>query len=63
MWSNNLHLKVFGLQLKRLYIKLIWKQAVRQWFNHNSELLFKLAKQLNKINYELRQIRRSKKTL
>ena len=63
MWSNNLYLKTFGLQLKRLYIHLKWKWAVKQWFNHNSKPLFKLAKQLNKINYELRQIRRSKKVL
>jgi hypothetical protein len=56
-------MKEFGLRLKRVYIKLIWEQAVKQWFGHNSEPLFKLARQLNKINYELRQIRRSKKTL
>jgi hypothetical protein len=56
-------MREFGLRLKRVYIKLIWKRAVKQWFGHNSEPLFKIAKQLNKINYELRQIRRSKKTL
>ena len=56
-------MKEFGLRLKRVYIKLIWKRAVKQWLNHNSKPLHKLARQLNKINYELRQIRRSKKTL
>jgi len=56
-------MREFGLRLKRVYIKLIWKRAVKQWFGHNSEPLFKIAKQLNKINYELRQIRSSKKTL
>ena len=55
--------KKFGLQIKRLYIILIWKQAVKQWLNHNSEPLHKLARQLNKINYELRQIKRSEKAL
>ena len=55
--------KKFGLQVRKLYIQLIWKRAVRQWLNHNSESLHKLAKQLNKINYELRQIKRRKKTL
>ena len=55
--------KKFGLQIKKLYIQLIWKRAVKQWLNHDSKLLHKLARQLNKINYELRQIRRSKKVL
>jgi hypothetical protein len=55
--------KKFGLQIKKLYIRLIWKRAVRQWFNHNNDPLFKLARQLNKINYELRQIKRSEKVL
>jgi len=55
--------KKFGLQIRKLYIQLIWKRAVKQWFNHNSEPLFKLARQLNKINYELRQIKRSEKAL
>jgi len=63
MWSNNLYLKVFGLRLKRLYILLKWKRVVKQWFRYNEKPLFKLARQLNKINYELRQIRRSKKAL
>ena len=63
MWSNNLYLKTFGLQLKRLYIQLRWKGALKQWLNHNPKPLHKLAKQLNKTNYELRQIRRSKKVL
>ena len=56
-------MREFGLRLRKFYIHLRWKQAVKQWFGHNSEPLFKLARQLNKINYELRQIRRSKKTL
>ena len=56
-------MRELGLRLRRTYIKLRWKRAVKQWFKHNSEPLFKLARQLNKINYELRQIRRSKKTL
>ena len=56
-------MKEFGLRLRRLYILLIWKWAVKQWFKHNSKPLFKLARQLNKINYELRQIRSSKKVL
>ena len=56
-------MREFGLRLKRVYIKLIWKRAVKQWFKHNSEPLFKLARQLNKINYELRQIKRSEKAL
>jgi len=55
--------KKFGLQIKRLYIILMWKRAVRQYFNHNCDPLFKLARQLNEINYELRQIKRSKKAL
>ena len=56
-------MREFGLRLRRLYILLKWKWAVKQWFKHNSRPLFKLARQLNKINYELRQIRRSKKVL
>jgi len=56
-------IREFGLQIKKLYIQLRWKGAVKQWLNHNSEPLRKLAKQLNKTNYELRQIRRRKKTL
>ena len=56
-------MREFGLRLRRLYILLKWKWAVKQWFKHNSKPLFKLARQLNKINYELRQIRSSKKTL
>ena len=55
--------KKFGLQIRKLYIQLIWKQAVKQWLNHNSGPLHKLARQLNKINYELRQIKRSEKAL
>ena len=55
--------KKFGLQIKKLYIQLIWKRAVKKWFNHDSEPLHKLARQLNKINYELRQIKRSEKAL
>ena len=56
-------MKELGLQIKKWYIQLRWKWAVKQWLNHNSKPLHKLARQLNKINYELRQIRRSKKTL
>ena len=57
-------MREFGLLLKKTYIiKIKWKRAVKQWLNNNSEPLHKLARQLNKINYELRQIRRSKKTL
>jgi len=56
-------IRKFGLRIKKLYIQLRWKGAVKQWLNHNSEPLSKLAKQLNKTNYELRQIRRRKKTL
>ena len=56
-------MREFGLRLKKFYILLIWKRAVKQWFNYNEKPLFKLARQLNKINYELRQIRRSKKAL
>ena len=56
-------IRKFGLRIKKLYIQLRWKGAVKQWLNHNSEPLRKLAKQLNKTNYELRQIRRRKKTL
>ena len=63
MWPNNSYLKVFGLLIKKWYIQLRWKGALKQWLNHNSEPIYKLARQLNKINYELRQIRRSKKTL
>ena len=55
--------KKFGLQIRRLYIQLRWKRAVKQYFNHNCDPLFKLARQLNEVNYELRQIRSSKKTL
>ena len=55
--------KKFGLQIRKLYIQLIWKRAVKQWFNHSSEPLHKLARQLNKVNYELRQIKRSEKAL
>jgi hypothetical protein len=55
--------KKFGLQIKRLYIILMWKRAVKQWFNHNSKPLHKLARQLNEINYELRQIKRRKEAL
>ena len=55
--------KKFGLQIRKLYIILIWKRAVRQWLNHNSKPLHKLARQLNEINYELRQIRRRKEAL
>ena len=56
-------MRELGLRIKKWYIQLIWGRAVRKWFNHDSEPLFKLAKQLNKTNYELRQIRRRKKTL
>ena len=57
-------MKEFGLRLKKAYIiKIKWKRAVKQWFNHNSEPLHKLRKQLNKINHELRQIRRRQKAL
>ena len=56
-------MKEFGLRLKKFYIHLRWKQAVKQWFNHNEKPFLKLARQLNKIHYELRQIRRSKKVL
>jgi len=55
--------KKFGLQIRRLYIQLRWKRAVKQYFNHNCDPLFKLARQLNEVNYELRKIRSSKKTL
>lgn len=55
--------KKFGLQIKKLYIQFKWKRAVKQWLNHNSKPLHKLARQLNKINYELRQIKRRKKAL
>ena len=63
MWPNNSYLKVFGLLIKKWYIQLRWKGALKQWLNHNPKPIHKLARQLNKINYELRQIRRSKKTL
>ena len=56
-------IKEFGLRIKKLYIQLRWKGALKQWLNHNPEPMHKLAKQLNKTNYELRQIRRRKKTL
>ena len=56
-------MREFGLRLRRLYIQLRWKGALKQWLNHNPKPLHKLAKQLNEINYELRQIRRSKKVL
>ena len=56
-------MKELGLQIKKWYIQLRWKGALKQWLNHNPEPIHKLARQLNKINYELRQIRRSKKTL
>jgi len=55
--------KKFGLQIRKLYIQLRWKRAVKHYFNHNCDPLFKLARQLNEVNYELRQIRSSKKTL
>lgn len=55
--------KKFGLQIRKLYIQLRWKRAVKQYFNHNCDPLFKLARQLNEVNYELRKIRSSKKTL
>ena len=63
MRPNNSYLKVFGLLIKKWYIQLRWKGALKQWLNHNSEPIYKLARQLNKINYELRQIRSSKKAL
>ena len=56
-------MKKLGLLIKKWYIQLRWKGALKQWLNHNPEPMHKLAKQLNKTNYELRQIRRSKKTL
>ena len=56
-------MKKLGLLIKKWYIQLRWKGALKQWLNHNPELLHKLAKQLNKTNYELRQIRSSKKIL
>jgi len=55
--------KEFGLRIKRLYIQLKWKSALRQWTNHNSEPINRLGKQLNEIHYELRKIKRSKKAL
>jgi len=55
--------KKFGLQIKKFYIQLRWKKAVKKYFNHNCDPLFKLARQLNEVNYELRKIRSSKKTL
>ena len=56
-------MKELGLLIKKWYIQLRWKGALKQWLNHNPKPLDKLAKQLNKTNYELRQIRRSKKIL
>ena len=56
-------MRELGLRIKKWYIQLRWKGALKQWLNHNPEPMHKLAKQLNKTNYELRQIRRSKKTL
>ena len=56
-------MKELGLLIKKWYIQLRWKGALKQWLNHNPKPLDKLAKQLNKTNYELRQIRRSKKVL
>jgi len=57
-------MREFGLRLKKAYIiKIKWKRAVKQWFNHNSEPLHKLRKQLNEINHELRQTRRRQKAL
>ena len=55
--------KKFGLQIKKLYIQFRWKFALKQWLNHNSGPIHKLARQLNKINYELRQIKRRKEAL
>ena len=55
--------KKFGLQIRKLYIQFRWKFALKQWLNHNPEPIHKLAKQLNKINYELRQFKRSDKAL
>jgi hypothetical protein len=55
--------KKFGLQIKKLYIQFKWKFALKQWANHNPEPIRKLGKQLNEINYELRQIKRRKKAL
>ena len=55
--------KKFGLQIKKLYIQFKWKFALRQWVNHNSEPINILGKQLNEINYELRQIKRNEKAL
>ena len=56
-------MREFGLRLKRAYIQYRWKWAIKQWLNHNPEPLNKLGKQLNKVNNELRQIRRRKKVL
>ena len=55
--------KGFGLRVKKLYIQFKWKFALKQWHKHNPEPIHKLARQLNIINYELRQIKRSKKAL
>ena len=55
--------KEFGLRVKKLYIQFKWKFALKQWHNHNPEPIHKLARQLNIINYELRQIKRSEKVL
>lgn len=56
-------IKEFGLRLKRAYLKLRWKRAVKNWFKHDPRLLNKLRTQLNKTNNELRQIRSRKKVL
>ncbi len=56
-------MKEFGLKLRKYYIRLRWKYAVKLWFKNDTKLLNKLIKQLNKVNYELRQIRSSKKVL
>ena len=56
-------IKEFGLKLRKYYIHLRWKYAVKLWFKDDIKLLNKLIKQLNKVNYELRQIRSSKKVL
>ena len=58
-----LMVKEFGLRIKKLYIQFKWKFALKQWLNHNPEPIHRLSRQLNKINYELRQIKRSKKAL
>ncbi len=56
-------MKEFGFKLRKYYIHLRWKYAVKLWFRNDTKLLNKLIKQLNKVNYELRQIRSSKKVL